>query len=158
MVATDALTGRLTPIVRGLGYELLGIERGTVAGGSLVRLYIDGDDGIGIEDCELVSRQISDLLDVEQRHEGAEAAAAAGQVAGGIGRHRGPVHRGVGGQVAQDQLVPAALALTPQPAEVRRAIEEHYDGTVAFRARVQFTDGGLTVLGRFERWGFLDLF
>lgn len=24
--------------------------------------------------------------------------------------------------------------------------------------RVQFTDGGLTVLGRFERWGFFDLF
>ena len=24
--------------------------------------------------------------------------------------------------------------------------------------RVQFTDGGLTVLGRYERWGFIDLF
>ena len=66
MVATDTLTGRLAPTVQGLGYELLGIERGTAAGGSLVRLYIDRDEGIGIEDCELVSRQVSDLLDVEE--------------------------------------------------------------------------------------------
>lgn len=64
-MATDALVGKLAPTVQGLGYELLGIERGTGDGGSLVRLYIDRDEGIGVEDCELVSRQVSDLLDVE---------------------------------------------------------------------------------------------
>lgn len=66
MVAIDPLAGRLAPTVHGLGYELLGIERGTAGGGSLVRLYIDREEGIGIEDCEIVSRQVSDLLDVEE--------------------------------------------------------------------------------------------
>ncbi|TAL59578.1 MAG: ribosome maturation factor RimP, partial [Legionella sp.] len=32
---------------------------------SLLRIYIDKEDGIGIEDCQKVSRQISALLDVE---------------------------------------------------------------------------------------------
>ena len=66
MVAQDALAGLLAPTVEGLGYELLGIERQQSAGGTLVRLYIDSDNGIVVEDCEKVSRQVSDVLDVEQ--------------------------------------------------------------------------------------------
>ena len=31
----------------------------------MVRLYIDKEDGIKLEDCEVVSRQVSALLDVE---------------------------------------------------------------------------------------------
>jgi hypothetical protein len=48
--------------------------------------------------------------------------------------------------------IPAAElgALTPGPVDLLVARER--------TDRVQFTDGGLTVLGRFERWGFLDLF
>lgn len=30
-----------------------------------LRLYIDSDSGIGLDDCEIVSRQVSALLDVE---------------------------------------------------------------------------------------------
>lgn len=71
MVREDALAGLLTPTVAGLGYELLGVERQQSPGGILVRLYIDADDGIGIEDCEKVSRQVSDFLDVEQAVSGA---------------------------------------------------------------------------------------
>jgi len=66
VVVQDALTGALAPTVEGLGYELLGVERQSSAGGTLVRLYIDSGDGIGVEDCEKVSRQVSDVLDVEQ--------------------------------------------------------------------------------------------
>ena len=65
MLVADALTELLAPTVQGLGYELLGIERSSGNGGALVRLYIDSEDGIGIEDCERVSRQVSDWLDVE---------------------------------------------------------------------------------------------
>ena len=32
---------------------------------SVLRIYIDGDDGVTIDDCERVSKQVSDLLDVE---------------------------------------------------------------------------------------------
>ncbi|MGR8920911.1 MAG: ribosome maturation factor RimP [Gammaproteobacteria bacterium] len=61
----DRLVELLEPTVNGLGYELLGIERGRSGGGDLVRLYIDQDEGITVEDCEQVSRQVSDVLDVE---------------------------------------------------------------------------------------------
>ena len=61
----DRLFDALDPTVRGLGYELLGIERGRSARGQLLRLYIDHNDGIDVEDCAKVSRQVGDLLDVD---------------------------------------------------------------------------------------------
>lgn len=56
----------LEPVVESLGCELWGLEHH--AGGrrrSLVRLYIDKENGVGLEDCEKVSRQVSSVLDVE---------------------------------------------------------------------------------------------
>ena len=55
----------LAPTVEALGFELLGVEYAPSAGHSLLRLYIDAEKGIGIEDCEAVSREVSALLDVE---------------------------------------------------------------------------------------------
>jgi len=55
----------LSPVVTGLGYELLGIEWHGQGKHSLLRIYIDHENGIGIEDCETVSRQLSAYLDVE---------------------------------------------------------------------------------------------
>lgn len=63
----------LAPTVESLGLELLGVEYLPSPGGALVRLYIDrpGADasdegqGVGIEDCEAVSREVSAQLDVE---------------------------------------------------------------------------------------------
>ncbi len=51
------------PVVRELGYELWDVVFEKV--GSLYELtvYIDADDGIGIEDCEKVSRALDPLLD-----------------------------------------------------------------------------------------------
>jgi len=46
----------------GLGVELVDVER---AGGGLLRVTIDRDEGIRIEDCEAVSRQLSRLFEVE---------------------------------------------------------------------------------------------
>ena len=63
---TDRLQTHIEPTVTGLGYELLGIERSRGGGGQLLRLYIDHADGITVEDCERVSRQVSDLLDAEE--------------------------------------------------------------------------------------------
>jgi ribosome maturation factor RimP len=62
----DRLLELLEPTVNGLGYELLGIDRGRVNAGQLLRIYIDHDDGIGVEDCSRVSHQVSDLLEAEQ--------------------------------------------------------------------------------------------
>ena len=58
-----ALIGRT---VDPMGYELVGVEylsRGK--GGKLLRVYIDQESGITVDDCAAVSRQLSAMLDVE---------------------------------------------------------------------------------------------
>lgn len=55
----------LKPLVVDLGYELWGCEYLSQGKHSLLRIYIDKKDGIGISDCELVSKQINSFLDVE---------------------------------------------------------------------------------------------
>ena len=56
----------LEPGIRSLGYELVGVEyqRGG-KGGGLLRVYIDSEDGISVDDCQTVSYQVSGVLDVE---------------------------------------------------------------------------------------------
>lgn len=50
-----------------LGYELVGVELTDQGHGKLLRIYIDKDDGKGInvDDCSSVSHQVSGVLDVE---------------------------------------------------------------------------------------------
>jgi ribosome maturation factor RimP len=55
----------LAPAVSALGYELLGVERNQSGRHCLLRVYIDQESGITIEDCEKVSHQVSGVLDVE---------------------------------------------------------------------------------------------
>lgn len=53
------------PTIESMGYVLWGCEYLPQGKHSLLRIYIDKADGIGIEDCEKVSRQVSAILDVE---------------------------------------------------------------------------------------------
>lgn len=56
----------LQPVVEGLGYEFVGAEYLSQGRHSLLRVYIDNAEaGIGVDDCERVSRQVSSVLDVE---------------------------------------------------------------------------------------------
>jgi ribosome maturation factor RimP len=59
----DQLNELLGPLVSDLGYELWELEYAPRAGGALLRLYIDSPDGISLEDCERVSRAVSERLD-----------------------------------------------------------------------------------------------
>ena len=59
----DQLGELLAPVVAGLGYELWELEFAPRAGGGVLRLYIDSDVGISLEDCERVSRAVSETLD-----------------------------------------------------------------------------------------------
>jgi len=59
----DQLVELLQPVVVGLGYELWELEYAPRAGGGLLRLYIDSDQGITLEDCEQVSRAVSEAMD-----------------------------------------------------------------------------------------------
>ena len=61
----DELAVLLGPTVERLGYELADLEVRLGAKSGLVRLFIDKPEGIGLEDCEKVSRAVSALLDVE---------------------------------------------------------------------------------------------
>lgn len=54
------------PSIEALGYEFWGLElSGSSKRKSLLRIYIDHEQGISVEDCEKVSRQLSRVLDVE---------------------------------------------------------------------------------------------
>lgn len=55
----------IQPTVENLGYDLWGCEYLAQGKHSLLRIYIDKADGIGVEDCEKISRQVSAILDVE---------------------------------------------------------------------------------------------
>jgi ribosome maturation factor RimP len=63
----ERLIEMLEPMIESLGYELFDLEL-QLEGSGLVRLFVDNLDpeaGIGLEDCAVVSRQVSALLDVE---------------------------------------------------------------------------------------------
>jgi ribosome maturation factor RimP len=55
----------LEPAVEALGYELVDLELNFSGRRGVLRLFIDRSDGIRVEDCEAVSRQVSAVLDVE---------------------------------------------------------------------------------------------
>ena len=61
----EELTKLLEPAIEQLGYELSDLEMNIGARDGVIRLFIDKADGVGLEDCETVSSQISALLDVE---------------------------------------------------------------------------------------------
>lgn len=53
----------LTPIVQEYGFELVDVEYVKEGGTWYLRSYIDKPGGISIDDCEMVSRRLSDILD-----------------------------------------------------------------------------------------------
>ena len=59
------LTNLLQPLVEDLGYEFVGLEHGSNPKNPVLVIYIDKQDGIAVEDCERVSREVAALLDVE---------------------------------------------------------------------------------------------
>jgi len=62
---SDKISDLITPVIEDMGYELVGVEYVASGKHSILRIYIDIDTGIGIEDCEKVSRQLSAIFDVE---------------------------------------------------------------------------------------------
>ena len=63
--APEHLVLLIEPIVEGLGYECVGIEFNPHPQHGLLRVYIDSENGILLEDCTKVSHQLSGVLDVE---------------------------------------------------------------------------------------------
>jgi ribosome maturation factor RimP len=67
----ERLIALIEPLVGRLGYELVELEYGAGRGHAQVRVFIDAPAGVGVGDCEKVSREISALLDVEDPIPGA---------------------------------------------------------------------------------------
>lgn len=60
------LVNLLEPLVTELGYEFVGLEQSSNPKNALLRIYIDRPEvGVTVDDCGLVSREISALMDVE---------------------------------------------------------------------------------------------
>lgn len=55
----------IEPVVSGLGYEFVGAQFGQAENGQTLRVFIDTDNGVVVEDCVAVSKQLSAVLDVE---------------------------------------------------------------------------------------------
>jgi len=63
--ASPAIVEIISPVVKGLDYEFIGAEFGQAENGQTLRVYIDKPEGIVLEDCAAVSRQLNAVLDVE---------------------------------------------------------------------------------------------
>lgn len=65
MAKIDLLTELLKPAAEALGYEFLGVEFVGQGVHSVLRIYIDHEEGITVDDCTKVSHQASGILEVE---------------------------------------------------------------------------------------------
>ena len=66
MVTKDQqITDLLDTTVAALGFELWGVEYLSQGRHSTLRVYIDAENGITVEDCARVSEQVGSVLDVE---------------------------------------------------------------------------------------------
>ncbi len=62
----NKLQEMLEPVAQSMGFELWGIEFISQGKDSVLRIYIDREDGVSVDDCALLSHQASGILDVEE--------------------------------------------------------------------------------------------
>lgn len=67
----DELAKLVGPVVTALGCELWAVEYHPGRRESLLRVYIDKSEGVDLDDCEAVSREVAAILDVEDPIPGA---------------------------------------------------------------------------------------
>jgi ribosome maturation factor RimP len=56
----------LQPTVEAMGFDLWGVEYMSQGRHSVLRVYIDAEQGINVDDCAAVSHQAGSVLDVEE--------------------------------------------------------------------------------------------
>lgn len=60
----EQIQALLAPVVEAMGYELWGVQY-LQGKGATLRLFIDHEAGVSVDDCAEVSHQVSGVLDVE---------------------------------------------------------------------------------------------
>lgn len=68
---TDSVRAIAMPVLSDMGYELVDLRFVSEGRRWYLRLFIDKEGGVGIEDCERVSREVGTLLEVEDAVPGA---------------------------------------------------------------------------------------
>ena len=61
----EQVVGLVEPALEYMGFELVDVEYLSTHGKWVLRLYIDRDGGVTLDDCARVSREIGDLIDVK---------------------------------------------------------------------------------------------
>jgi ribosome maturation factor RimP len=64
------LKEKISNLINKMGYEFVGCEWTSQDGQKVLRVYIDKQRGITLDDCSSVSHQLSALLDVEESIQG----------------------------------------------------------------------------------------
>lgn len=62
---TPLIQDLVEPLLSDLGYELVDLQYSREGGRYILRLFIDRPGGVGLDDCEKVSRAVGELLDQE---------------------------------------------------------------------------------------------
>ena len=65
MAVSDQIEALVQVSIESLGYMLVGVEYIKNGRDTVLRIYIDAEQGISIEDCERVSHQVNGILEVE---------------------------------------------------------------------------------------------
>lgn len=65
MTSAAKIQQLLEPGARALGFEILAVELSGPGRHNVLRVYLDGPNGVTLDDCSAVSRQLSAVLDVE---------------------------------------------------------------------------------------------
>jgi len=60
----DQVGALAEPVCESEGLELIHVEFQRESGGRILRLYIDKPDGVNVDDCVGISRQMSDIIEV----------------------------------------------------------------------------------------------
>ncbi len=64
-MSTNRLVNLVQPLIEELGYEFVGLEHSSNPKNAVLRIYIDQEGGIDLDDCGAVSREVAAMLDVE---------------------------------------------------------------------------------------------
>ncbi|MBF8223711.1 MULTISPECIES: ribosome maturation factor RimP [Halomonadaceae] len=64
-IKDSALKALIEPVVTAMGFELWGVDHLSQGKHSRLVIYIDGPEGVTVDDCAAISRQVSAIFDVE---------------------------------------------------------------------------------------------
>jgi ribosome maturation factor RimP len=62
---TERVTAIIEPVIQELGFELVDVDFLTDRGRRVLRIYVDTRDGITLDECAEVSREVGSLIDLE---------------------------------------------------------------------------------------------